>query len=109
PPIDEGSLSKQIGNTIDCSLLNFINTLDGNYDKIRKNYPEEKFIHVYKFKLAQKTMSTIIQRSNSTIRMYTKGVSEIILKKCNTILNRNGDIIPFSHVDYDHLARTSLL
>ncbi|CAF4316184.1 unnamed protein product [Rotaria sordida] len=33
-------------------------------------------------------MSTIIQRSNSTIRMYTKG------------------IMPFSYVDYDHLVQT---
>ncbi|CAF0939527.1 unnamed protein product [Rotaria sordida] len=106
PSIGEGTLSKQIGNQIDCSLLNFINTLDGNYNEIRRNYPEDKFIHVYKFKLAQKTMSTIIQRSNSTIRMYTKGTLKIILKKCNTILNRNGDIIPFSHVDYDHLVQT---
>ncbi|CAF1167499.1 unnamed protein product [Rotaria sordida] len=106
PSIGEETLSKQIGNQIDCSLLNFINTLDGNYNEIRRNYPEDKFIHVYKFKLAQKTMSTIIQRSNSTIRMYTKGTSKIILKKCNTILNRNGDIIPFSHVDYDHLVQT---
>ncbi|CAF4300732.1 unnamed protein product, partial [Rotaria sordida] len=38
--------------------------------------------------------------------MYTKGTSKIILKKCNTILNRNGDIILFSHVDYDHLVQT---
>ncbi|CAF4235129.1 unnamed protein product, partial [Rotaria sordida] len=106
PSVGEETLSKQIGNQIDCSLLNFINTLDGNYIEIRRNYPEDKFIHVYKFKLAQKTMSTIIQRSNSTIRMYTKGTSKIILKKCNTILNRNGDIIPFSHVDYDHLVQT---
>ncbi|CAF4289849.1 unnamed protein product, partial [Rotaria sordida] len=50
PSIGEETLSKQIGNQIDCSLLNFINTFDGNYNEIRRNYPEDKFIHVYKFK-----------------------------------------------------------
>jgi Ca2+ transporting ATPase len=51
-------------------------------------------------------MSTVIQRPDSTIRMYTKGASEIVLKKCKTILNRNGETIPFSTVDYDRLVQT---
>jgi len=38
--------------------------------------------------------------------MYTKGASEIVLKKCKTILNRNGEIIPFSTVDYDRIVQT---
>ncbi|CAF5078938.1 unnamed protein product, partial [Rotaria sp. Silwood1] len=51
-------------------------------------------------------MSTVIRRSDSTVRMYTKGATEIVLKKCKTILNHNGDIIPFSTVDYDRLIET---
>jgi Ca2+ transporting ATPase len=51
-------------------------------------------------------MSTVIQRPDSTVRIYTKGASDIVLKKCKTILNRNGEIIPFSSVDYDRLVQT---
>ncbi len=51
-------------------------------------------------------MSTVIERPDGMIRMYTKGASEIVLKKCKTILNRNGDTIPFYTVDYDRLVQT---
>ena len=51
-------------------------------------------------------MSTVIQRPDGIIRMYTKGASEIVLKKCKSILNRNGEVIPFSTVDYDRLVQT---
>ncbi|CAF3597767.1 unnamed protein product [Rotaria sp. Silwood1] len=100
------TLAKQAGNQIECSLLGFVGVLGGNYDEIRRNYPEEKFVHVYKFKSARKYMSTVIQRPDSIVRMYTKGAFEIILKKCKTILNHNGDIVPFSNVDYDCLVQT---
>ncbi|CAF3808720.1 unnamed protein product [Rotaria sordida] len=106
PSTEQETLSKQVGNKTECSLLGFVDALDGNYDEIRTRYPEEKFIHAYKFNSARKNMSTIIRRSDSTVRMYTKGTAEIILKKCNTILNRNGEIIPFSTIDYDHLIQT---
>ncbi len=51
-------------------------------------------------------MSTVIRRRDSVVRMYTKGASEIVLKKCKSILNRNGEKIPFSTVDYDRLVQT---
>ena len=87
-------------------MLGFVRGLEGDYDKIRTFYPEEKFIHVYTFNSVRKNMSTVIQRPDSIIRMYTKGASEIVLKKCKTILNRNGEIVPFSNVDYDRLVQT---
>ncbi|CAF4256963.1 unnamed protein product, partial [Rotaria sordida] len=103
---EQETLSTQVGNKVECSLLGFVNTLDGNYDEIRTRYPEEKFIHVYKFNSIRKNMSTIIRRSDSTVRMYTQDAPQIILKKCNTILNRNGELIPFSTIDYNHLVQT---
>ncbi|CAF3597806.1 unnamed protein product [Rotaria sp. Silwood1] len=106
PPEEYETLAKQVGNQTECSLLGFVGALGGNYDEIRRCYPEEQFVHVYKFKSARKYMSTVIQRPDSIVRMYTKGASEIVLKKCKTILNRNGDIVPFSNIDYDHLVRT---
>ncbi|CAF3674890.1 unnamed protein product [Rotaria sp. Silwood1] len=105
-PSEKEILSKHIGNKTECGLLDFVGVLDGNYDEIRTYYPEDRFIHIYPFNSIRKNMSTIIRRSNSTIRMYTKGASEIVLKKCKTILNQNGDIVPFSSVDYDRLIQT---
>ncbi|CAF1326093.1 unnamed protein product [Rotaria sordida] len=106
PPSEKETFPKQVGNKTECGLLGFVVGLGGNYNDIRIRYPEEKFIHVYTFNSVRKNMSTVIQRPDSTIRMYTKGASEIVLKKCKTILNRNGEIMPFSTVDYDRLVQT---
>ena len=99
-------MPKQVGNKTECGLLGFVDILGGKYEEIRQLYPEEKFVHVYTFNSMRKSMSTVVQRSDSTIRMYTKGASEIVLKKCKTMLNRNGDVVPFSNVDYDRLVQT---
>ncbi|CAF3451705.1 unnamed protein product [Rotaria sp. Silwood1] len=106
PPVERETLPRQIGNKTECALLGFVGTLGGSYDEIRINYPEERFVHVYTFNSVRKNMSTVIRRPDTTVRLYTKGASEIILKKCKTILNRNGDIVQFSNVDYDRLVQT---
>ncbi|CAF1068097.1 unnamed protein product [Rotaria sp. Silwood1] len=105
-PPEKETLPKQVGNKTECGLLGFVVGLNGNYNDIRQRYTEEKFVHVYTFNSVRKSMSTVIQRPDSIVRMYTKGASEIVLKKCKTILNRNGEIIPFSNVDYDRLVQT---
>ncbi|CAF2684167.1 unnamed protein product [Rotaria sp. Silwood2] len=106
PPAEKETLPKQIGNKTECALLGFVGTLGGSYDEVRTNYPEERFVHVYTFNSVRKNMSTVIRRPDSTVRMYTKGASEIVLKKCKTILNRNGDNVLFSNVDYDRIVQT---
>ncbi|CAF3879115.1 unnamed protein product [Adineta steineri] len=106
PPPEKETLPKQVGNKTECGLLGFVVGLGGSYDDIRTHYPEEQFVHVYTFNSVRKNMSTVIRRPDGIVRMYTKGASEIVLKKCKTILNRNGEIIPFSTVDYDRLVQT---
>ena len=95
-----------MGNKTECGLLGLILGLGGSYEDIRAQYTEEKFVHVYTFNSLRKNMSTCIQRPDGTVRMYTKGASEIVLKKCKSILNRNGEVIPFSTVDYDRIVQT---
>jgi Ca2+ transporting ATPase len=98
-------MARQVGNKTECALLGFVLGLGGSYDEIRTRYPEESFVHVYTFNSVRKNMSTVIRRPD-TIRMYTKGASEIVLKKCRSILNRNGELVPFSTVDFDRLVQT---
>ncbi|CAF1073719.1 unnamed protein product [Adineta ricciae] len=106
PPPERETLPKQVGNKTECGLLGFVSGLGGSYDEIRTHYPEEGFVHVYTFNSVRKNMSTVVRRPDGVIRMYTKGASEIVLKKCKSILNRNGEVVPFSTVDYDRLVQT---
>lgn len=76
-----GELPKQIGNKTECALLGFVGELGKNYQTIRNHYPEEKFVKVYTFNSARKSMSTVISLGVGGFRLFTKGASEIVVKK----------------------------
>ena len=81
PPETEGELPKQVGNKTECGLLGFINDLKQSYEAVREQHPEESLVKVYTFNSVRKSMSTVINRGNGNFRLYTKGASEIVLKK----------------------------
>lgn len=39
--------------------------------------------------------------------MYSKGTSEIILHKCNQILNQKGYVRPFKSKDHDEMVQSA--
>lgn len=81
PPETKGGLLKQVGNKTECALLGFVNALGHDYEAIRIAMPEEKFVKVYTFNSERKSMSTVIREENGNYRLFTKGASEIVLKK----------------------------
>lgn len=81
PPEQEGGLPRQVGNKTECSLLGFVIDLKQNYHAVRNEVPEEKLYKVYTFNSVRKSMSTVIQKPDGGYRMYSKGASEIILRK----------------------------
>ncbi|XP_006772059.1 PREDICTED: plasma membrane calcium-transporting ATPase 4 isoform X1 [Myotis davidii] len=106
PPEKEGGLPRQVGNKTECSLLGFVIDLKQDYQAVRSEVPEEKFYKVYTFNSARKSMSTVIQKPGGGYRMYSKGASEIILRKCNRILDKNGEAVPFKSTDRDEVVHT---
>ena len=81
PPESPTELHKQVGNKTECALLDFVLDLKESYQTIRKEYPEESFRHVYTFNSVCKSMSTVIRREGGGYRIFTKGASEMVLKK----------------------------
>ncbi|KAL2771012.1 plasma membrane calcium-transporting ATPase 4 isoform 4a [Daubentonia madagascariensis] len=106
PPEKEGGLPRQVGNKTECALLGFVTDLKQDYQAVRNEVPEEKFYKVYTFNSVRKSMSTVIKNPSGGFRMYSKGASEIILRKCNRILDQKGDAIPFKNKDRDDMVRT---
>ncbi|ROT70122.1 calcium-translocating P-type ATPase, PMCA-type, partial [Penaeus vannamei] len=94
-----GELPKQIGNKTECALLGFVGELGKNYQTIRNHYPEEKFVKVYTFNSARKSMSTVISLGVGGFRLFTKGASEIVVKKCAYVLNEKGEVETLSIED----------
>uniref|UniRef100_A0A4W4E050 Calcium-transporting ATPase n=1 Tax=Electrophorus electricus TaxID=8005 RepID=A0A4W4E050_ELEEL len=105
PPDKDGGLPKQVGNKTECGLLGLIIDLKRDYQTIRNQIPEEKLYKVYTFNSVRKSMSTVIKLPDGNFRMYSKGASEIILKKCNRILNEVGEPRVFRPRDRDEMVK----
>ncbi|XP_069489186.1 plasma membrane calcium-transporting ATPase 4 isoform X2 [Ambystoma mexicanum] len=104
PPEKEGGLPRQVGNKTECSLLGFVLDLKQDYQAVRNEVPEEKLFKVYTFNSARKSMSTVLKNLDGSFRMYSKGASEIILRKCTKIMDKNGDVGVFKVKDRDEMV-----
>uniref|UniRef100_T1J4D2 Calcium-transporting ATPase n=1 Tax=Strigamia maritima TaxID=126957 RepID=T1J4D2_STRMM len=104
-PENPGELPTQLGNKTECSLLGFIVDIGKDYQSIRDDLPEDRLIKVYTFNSERKSMSTVVPREGGGYRVYTKGASEIIMKKCSFIYAKDGKIEKFTRGMQDHLVK----
>ncbi|XP_062276419.1 plasma membrane calcium-transporting ATPase 1-like isoform X9 [Scomber scombrus] len=104
PPEKEGGLPRQIGNKTECALLGFTLDLHRDYQSIRNEIPEEKLFKVYTFNSVRKSMSTVLKNYDGSYRMFSKGASEILLRKCCKILTASGEVKAFKSRDRDDLV-----
>ncbi|XP_061114996.1 plasma membrane calcium-transporting ATPase 3 isoform X2 [Conger conger] len=105
PPEKEGGLPKQVGNKTECSLLGFVLDLGRDYAPVREQIPEEKLYKVYTFNSVRKSMSTVLQLPDHSFRLYSKGASEILLKKCSSILAAGGEPRNFRPRDREEMVK----
>ncbi|XP_063706569.1 plasma membrane calcium-transporting ATPase 2 isoform X3 [Culicoides brevitarsis] len=105
PGLNPGDLAQQVGNKTECALLGFVEGLKQSYQAVRDDHPEESFTRVYTFNSVRKSMSTVIPRPGGGYRLYTKGASEIILKKCAFIYGHDGVLEKFTRDMQDRLVQ----
>ncbi|XP_057573936.1 plasma membrane calcium-transporting ATPase 3 isoform X11 [Hippopotamus amphibius kiboko] len=105
PPEKEGALPRQVGNKTECALLGFVLDLKQDFQPVREQIPEDKLYKVYTFNSVRKSMSTVIRMPDGGFRLFSKGASEILLKKCTNILNSNGELRSFRPRDRDDMVK----
>ncbi|KAK8747723.1 hypothetical protein OTU49_016556, partial [Cherax quadricarinatus] len=105
PSDNPGELPKQIGNKTECALLGFVMDLGRNYQTLRNAYPEDKFVKVFTFNSARKSMSTVVSLGTGGFRIFTKGASEIVVKRCAYILNKQGEVTRLSMEEQKRLEK----
>lgn len=80
-------MPRHVGNKTECSLLGLVLDLKRDYQPIREEVPEEKLYKVYTFNSSRKSMSTVLKNTDGPgFRMYSKGASEIVLRKYDIAL-----------------------
>lgn len=109
PPDIEGGLPRQIGNKTECALLGLSLKFNEEYQIIRDRWPVEKFRVVYTFNSTRKSMSTVIPMAKGGYRLFTKGASEIVLKKCTHILDADSKPKVFSLEDKDNMIKDVIM
>ncbi|CAL8360350.1 unnamed protein product [Lota lota] len=105
PPEKEGGLPRQVGNKTECALLGFSLDLHRDYQAVRNQIPEERLFKVYTFNSVRKSMSTVLRNADGSYQMFSKGASEILLKKCCTILTASGEAKAFKPRDRDEVMQ----
>ncbi|KAM6143948.1 plasma membrane calcium-transporting ATPase 3 isoform 7-T7 [Erethizon dorsatum] len=105
PPEKEGALPRQVGNKTECALLGFVLDLKQDFQPVREQIPEDKLYKVYTFNSVRKSMSTVIHMPDGGFRLFSKGASEILLKKCTNILNSSGELRSFRPRDRDDMVK----
>ncbi|XP_072914940.1 plasma membrane calcium-transporting ATPase 1-like isoform X1 [Hemitrygon akajei] len=105
PPEKEGGLPRHCGNKTECALLQFVLQLKKDYQTIRNEIPEEKMFKVYTFNSARKSMSTVLKKPDGGFQMFSKGASEIVLKKCSKILDAKGEVKDLKPRERDSLIK----
>ncbi|KAL8221668.1 UNVERIFIED_CONTAM: ATPase, Ca transporting, plasma membrane [Gekko kuhli] len=106
PPEKEGGLPRHVGNKTECALLGLILDLKRDYQDIRNEIPEETLYKVYTFNSVRKSMSTVLKNADGSFRIFSKGASEIVLKKCFKILSATGEPKVFRPRDRDDIVKT---
>ncbi|KAI1316721.1 hypothetical protein EDD11_009537 [Mortierella claussenii] len=83
---DKGNLSF-IGSKTEVALLDFSKKIGGaDYRKLREAAP---IVHLFPFSSERKSMATIVQMAPNKFRLHAKGASEIIMKRCDKVLQIN--------------------
>uniref|UniRef100_A0A8C4X9J7 Calcium-transporting ATPase n=1 Tax=Erpetoichthys calabaricus TaxID=27687 RepID=A0A8C4X9J7_ERPCA len=74
-------------------------------DKEGGRFQKKSYTRFTTFNSVRKSMSTVIRMPDGGFRLYSKGASEILLKKVSGILNSNGEARSFRPRDRDEMVK----
>ena len=100
-----------VGEPTEAALVNF-----ANMEGLPKNQLEKDFPRVGEAPFdSMRKMMTTLHRGNDGIIQYTKGAPDVVLKRCTTFLDENGEIHPMTRkkaeeilLDNKHFADKAL-
>ena len=82
-----------LGIPTESTLLEFGLLSDGDFDAQRATY---KILKVEPFNSFRKKMSVLVGLLDGGVQAFCKGVSKIVLKLCNKVIDPNGTVVDFS-------------
>jgi Ca2+-transporting ATPase len=80
--------TRYVGNPTEGALLVFSAGLGADWKAIRSG---AKVVHQLNFTSERKRMSTLVERSDKTLRLLVKGAPEVVLERARTVLDPSRD------------------
>ncbi len=103
------------GNPTEAALLKFALDFGVWYDDVRKNplYSDGSTdkpygTKQYSFSSARKIMSWLVPLPGGRFRIFSKGAPDILLLRCNNMLNDAGAVVPFGASELATVERDAL-
>jgi Ca2+-transporting ATPase len=63
--------------------------------QVREDYAS-RMVEVYAFTSAKKMASVLVKHDDATLRLYNKGAAEWVLKRCVSLHNEYGEVVPMT-------------
>merc|ERR1719233_1551312 len=95
----EGKVVAQLGNRTECALLALLGDLEIDYKEVRSQIEDSDFVKVFPFNSSMKRMSTVIPLQDGSCRVFTKGAAEVIIGRCESVVDEDGIVKELLHVD----------
>ncbi|XP_005534530.1 PREDICTED: plasma membrane calcium-transporting ATPase 3, partial [Pseudopodoces humilis] len=105
PPEAPGALPRQVGNKTECALLGLALALGRDPEAERAQVPEDHLVKVFTFNSERKSMSTVTRRPGGGYRLFCKGASEMVLRRCVSLLDAQGSPRALSGAEREELLR----
>ncbi|KAM4880038.1 plasma membrane calcium-transporting ATPase 2-like [Sylvia borin] len=106
PPEAPGALPRHVGNKTECALLGLALALGRDPEAERAQVPEEHLVKVFTFNSERKSMSTVTRRRGGQgYRLLCKGASEMVLRRCSSILDAGGSPRALGGAEREELVR----
>ena len=99
---ESGEQNGYSGSGYECALLELLDSMDVNYETIRKYYPA---IRIFPFTPERRMMATVVQCRSPppNFRIHIKGSPEEVLSRCNYYMNRQGGVSRMTNAARDHI------
>eukprot|EP00201_Polytomella_parva_P009432 CAMPEP_0175050876 /NCGR_PEP_ID=MMETSP0052_2-20121109/7489_1 /TAXON_ID=51329 ORGANISM="Polytomella parva, Strain SAG 63-3" /NCGR_SAMPLE_ID=MMETSP0052_2 /ASSEMBLY_ACC=CAM_ASM_000194 /LENGTH=692 /DNA_ID=CAMNT_0016315101 /DNA_START=58 /DNA_END=2132 /DNA_ORIENTATION=+ len=104
--LQDGEKLQLVGNRTECALLLMLRTWNVDYVKLRSDR-ETSMVKMFGFSSARKMASVLYKHEdNSKYMLYNKGAAEWVLKRCTSLLNENGQVVPMGDAERTQLVDT---
>ena len=81
------------GSTIDIALLQWVDTMGGDYKRLRASVPSDRLKKEYPFNLEKNHQAVTVEEDPAEYKTYITGAPESLLEQCTRYTDKSGQVV----------------